>query len=311
MKRVIIILFLCSFANLQAQTIMLERANKLYQVYAFGEAADIYKRLHDRSPNDPFLIQQLAYCYEKMDLYPLAISYYSMLIEAGKARNEDFFSYASLLMKNGQFDDATKWFETYQGMVPNDVRPNAQLQRIRDISKLTLLELVDTVVLAGFNTPYSDMAPMFFRDELVFVSARDTSKGSNYSWNNQPFLDIYRFGFNRQGIMASIKMPGVNSKYHEGPMAFSDDFSKIWITRNNPDFSVSRSKQEAVNNLRIFTFEWNGKRWAKEKEFQYNSNSYSVGHPAFSADGNTLYFASDMPGGIGETDLYRSHKIVS
>ena len=106
-------------------------------------------------------------------------------------------------------------------------------------------------------------------------------------------------------------MPGVNSKYHEGPVTFSDDFKTIWITRNNPNFSVSRSKQEAVNNLRIFTFEWNGKRWAKEKEFQYNSDSYSVGHPAFNANGNTLYFASDMPGGMGETDLFRSFKIVS
>ena len=36
----------------------------------------------------------------------------------------------------------------------------------------------------------------------------------------------------------------------------------------------------------------------------YNSSEYSVGHSAFSTDGKWLYFVSDMPGTIGETDIF-------
>lgn len=45
-----------------------------------------------------------------------------------------------------------------------------------------------------------------------------------------------------------------------------------------------------------------------EEAVLFNSNDYSVAHPAFSADDNILYFASDMKGGYGGTDLYRSVK---
>ncbi|HXC04458.1 MAG TPA: OmpA family protein, partial [Bacteroidia bacterium] len=33
---------------------------------------------------------------------------------------------------------------------------------------------------------------------------------------------------------------------------------------------------------------------------------YSVGQPSLTADGNTMYFTSDMPGGFGGSDLYRT-----
>jgi outer membrane protein OmpA-like peptidoglycan-associated protein len=38
----------------------------------------------------------------------------------------------------------------------------------------------------------------------------------------------------------------------------------------------------------------------------FNSDEYSVAHPTISADGNTMYFSSDMPGGFGGMDLYYS-----
>ena len=39
--------------------------------------------------------------------------------------------------------------------------------------------------------------------------------------------------------------------------------------------------------------------------FPINSTQYSTGHPSLSADGRHLYFTSDMPGGLGGTDIYR------
>lgn len=50
-------------------------------------------------------------------------------------------------------------------------------------------------------------------------------------------------------------------------------------------------------------------KWGKPVPFPYNKpDQYSLGHAALSNDGNTLYFASDMPGGVGGTDIWYSDK---
>jgi len=45
-------------------------------------------------------------------------------------------------------------------------------------------------------------------------------------------------------------------------------------------------------------------KWQKLTPFFLNNDEYSVGHPALSPDGKTLYFVSDMKGGEGGTDIY-------
>ena len=37
----------------------------------------------------------------------------------------------------------------------------------------------------------------------------------------------------------------------------------------------------------------------------FNNVEYSVGHPALSGDEKTLYFTSDMPGSLGDTDIFK------
>jgi outer membrane protein OmpA-like peptidoglycan-associated protein len=45
--------------------------------------------------------------------------------------------------------------------------------------------------------------------------------------------------------------------------------------------------------------------WTNIEEFPFNSDSYSTAHPTFSPDGKTMYFVSDMPGSLGQSDIFR------
>jgi hypothetical protein len=45
--------------------------------------------------------------------------------------------------------------------------------------------------------------------------------------------------------------------------------------------------------------------WTAPTPLPFNSDSFSCGHPGFSADGKTLFFSSDMPGGFGEKDIWK------
>jgi outer membrane protein OmpA-like peptidoglycan-associated protein/tetratricopeptide (TPR) repeat protein len=96
----------------------------------------------------------------------------------------------------------------------------------------------------------------------------------------------------------------LNTKYHEGPATFFRDGSRIVFTRNNYNNGQSGKSAEGVNKLKIYTARQENGSWVDIEEFPFNSDEYSVGHPAISRDGQLLYFASDMPGGYGGTDIY-------
>jgi outer membrane protein OmpA-like peptidoglycan-associated protein/tetratricopeptide (TPR) repeat protein len=283
------------------------RCDELYRMYAYSDAVQGYLKLHDKNPENEYFIQQIAFCYQKMGFYKDALPYYEKQVKGKRVRNEDLYQYALLLLIDQQFEKAKQGFLDYKKLNPSDKRVDAQISRIENFSKLNLLKLVDTLFFEPYNTRFADMSAAFYQSSIAFVSARDSSGGETYSWNNEPFLDIYKIETNVNGTSDIQKFAGVNTKYHEGPMAFTNSDSTIWFTRNNQKFTGSENEQ--TSNLRIYISDFDGKKWGKTKEFQYNSNDYSVGHPAFSPDGNTLYFASNMPGSIGETDLFKVKKI--
>lgn len=96
----------------------------------------------------------------------------------------------------------------------------------------------------------------------------------------------------------------LNSKYHEGPATFTRDGSKVIFTRNNYNNGKYKQSSDGVNKLKIYTADDNAGSWTNVQEVPFNSDEYSVGHPALSKDDKFMVFASDMPGGFGGTDLY-------
>lgn len=101
----------------------------------------------------------------------------------------------------------------------------------------------------------------------------------------------------------------LNTRYHEGPATFYRDGSKIIFTRNNFNSGRARKSAEGVNKLKLYTASQQNGAWENIEELPFNSDEYSVGHPSLGKDltgaqDRFLFFASDMPGGFGGSDLY-------
>ena len=98
----------------------------------------------------------------------------------------------------------------------------------------------------------------------------------------------------------------LNSRYNEGPATFSRDGAWIIFTRNDQNEVRGRKNAEGSSKLKLYTARQQNGAWTNVAPLPFNNDEYSVGHPTLSRDEHLLYFASDMPGGYGGTDLYVS-----
>ncbi len=158
----------------------------------------------------------------------------------------------------------------------------------------------------NINSKHSDYAPVFYEGELVFSSSRNVSSISKSFDNhsNQPFLDLYTTS-KRSDKQRIRKLKGsVNTKFHESSAAFSNDNKTVYFTRNNYSKRKSKTNTEGNVLLKIYRAYYKDGKWKDVEELPFSSNEYSIAHPTLSPDGRFLYFASDMPGSIGQSDLY-------
>ncbi|MBA4410165.1 MAG: hypothetical protein C0397_12160 [Odoribacter sp.] len=302
------IVFSTGFAS--AQSISEKKADELYDDFAYNKAAAAYEKLSQEDKANPKYIQRLAYSYYKMLNFTKALHYYSLLVQQDLKQPQDYYEYAQLLRIAGNIEDSKIWLEKYIVILPGDQRAIKQLENINQLIKLkSNLQNVTFENLDG-NTRFIDMCPVYYEDRIVYSSSKDSFSmvRNNFEWNNQPFLDLYE---SKPGTMKILRndnkfSSSLNSRVHEGPICFSSDFNTIYFTRNNFKNGKVARTPDGINNLKILVAERRGNDWQNIRELPFNSDNYSVGHPALSIDNKTLYFVSDMPGGFGETDIYKS-----
>ena len=158
------------------------------------------------------------------------------------------------------------------------------------------------------------MGVAYYGNQAVFASSRapDVVEFRRHTWNDQPFLDLYSAPVNADGDFGmATPLSALNTKYHESNACFSGDTGTVWFTRNNYSRGKKGRNGDGVVNLKIYSRTRELGAWVNEQPFPFNSDAYSVGHPCLSADGRTLYFTSDQPGGIGGTDIWKTVKSIT
>ncbi len=150
---------------------------------------------------------------------------------------------------------------------------------------------------------FDEFAPVYHDQGLVFTSnRREGFIVARMTDNGEALLNIYQTRQRESGrwIAPELLDKSLRSNYHDGPVSFSSDGSRIYFTRNIP------GKKNEELKLGIFIANYSKEGWIDITPFPYNSNNYNITHPSISQDGKTLYFASDMPGGYGGLDIYMS-----
>ena len=296
----------------QEQLSVRDQARKFYKEYKYFQASQLLQRLVD--VKKPFLadMELLADCYRRMKNYELAENWYSRVVQQPKSKAENFFLYGEILKSNLKYSEAKAAFEQYVSHGGDSTRILAEVQGC-DSSLVWLAQPTkhDLKNEEEINTPLSEFSVFPYQQGVFYAGEPDTALfKSIYGRTGNPYLRIYTA--NRKGT--TLSTPDIdratfnNGKYHIGPVITDKSGSVLYVTRTTTGEKVEIDEEDHIkyltNNLELYVFKKKGEQW-ESSAFPYNDvEKYSVGHASLSEDGKVLYFVSDMPGGLGGTDIW-------
>lgn len=310
MKLIISILSIGCFFSVSAQEVKEKIAEKKYEGYSYIDAIAIYEKVAEKGHISVELFQKLGDSYYFNGMLDKSKVWYDKLFQMENQTfdPEYYFRYSQSLKAVKAYKEADKMMEKFYALT-NDYRGELYVK-----NKLYLVDINNsldkfTITDAGINSEFSDYGGYFKDTKMYFVSNRIPQKNNKKidKWTNQNFLNIYRaeFSDSAKAVYIDEIVDEFNTKYHESSPVFTKDGKTMYFTRNNYNNGKVVMDKDKVIKLKLFKASLENGKWGKITELPFNNNEYNFAHPALSPDEKTLYFASDMPGGYGNSDLYK------
>lgn len=295
-------------SSLLAQNKYTKQADKHYNRLEYLKAIKDYQKVIKRDHGSAYVYKQLATAYYKINDAKNATTYYGQYLdaaEAGSVSPELYYRYAQLLKSQSKDAQSNQYMQKFAELSPNDVRAKAFKANPNYLSELVDSERQYKLEDLDLNTDVQDFGAYEHDGNLYFVSARNRGRKS-YGWNGQSTLDVYVAPLAAGKVGEADLLKGdVNSKYNEGAVVITQDGNTMYFTRNDYTNGKYKKSEGGIGQLKIYRATRVDKGWGDVQEVPFNNSEYSTGHVALSPDEQTLYFVSDMPGGYGESDLYR------
>ncbi|WP_343764812.1 OmpA family protein [Gangjinia marincola] len=307
---ILLIVLLFSAFTVSAQRDKIKKADAKFNEYAFIDAREIYLEVANSGFKSVNLFKKLGDSYYFNGKFREAAKWYGELFKLDNSPEKEYlFKYAISLKSVQKYEESDKIMAKFENLQDTDRR--AELFQ-KERNYLELIEMQSgkfDLKQVDINSRLSDFSPTFFGDKLVFSSNREVASTSKrvHEWNEQGFLDLYYSERSEDNSLSEdvAEFPGdVNSKFHESSAVFTKDGNTIYFTRNNYDGKLQRN-DAGFNFLKIYRIKRKeGGKWQNPVELPFNSQDYNVAHPALNADETKLYFSSDMPGSLGQSDIF-------
>jgi outer membrane protein OmpA-like peptidoglycan-associated protein len=271
-----------------------------------------------KGPLDPARLNYyIAESYRLSNRFGEAVPFYQKALEANTTEPDTRFNYAYALKSQGNYAGALEQLQQYVASAPKTTAKPVLDKARREIETLKAIDiiaqnksLINVRNMGNLNSTGSEFAPVVRGEELVFTASR---KEQVYKNNGLPMLGLYKTKLSKalpdqnsdetgttptpEPFSTSVFQGDVN----EGTPAFSKDGKTMILARGN------NGKRKGGLDVDLYISRLSeGNVWSQPARLPISDSLAWDGSPAFSADGKTLYFASNRAGGVGGIDLYRT-----
>ena len=296
----------------------IKKANDLYGKYAYVDAIKIYERIAEQGYVDQNILENLGNSYYFNADYTTALKWYDKLFENAKKDSQNYkitpeyyYRYAQCLKSVERYDEAKTILDQFIKLTgKEDLRARKleehsdYLQVIKDNSGRLTIKPVD------INTEFSEYGTAFYgKDEVVYTASRKTSTRGTSNWTGEGYYDLFRAKFSNGQLTKEENFSSkLNSLLNESSPVFTRTMDTIYFTRN---YQVPLSKEEKKKKaeekvlLELYRSVRKNNEWTDPVRLPFNVIGYSVAHPAITPDGKWLYFAADINGTRGKSDIFR------
>ena len=309
-------------------------------MYAIGEyydAADLYKQSYSRvsSKREKALKARVAFrqgeCYRILN-NKHAANAYKNAIRYNYADSIVYLRYAQVLQYQGKYKEADNQYLIYLQAHPADYVAQAGHYACNSIDEWKKQSSRYKIAISkDFNDKRSSsFAPQFIGTDdnaLMFTSNRtlsaknkdkkktikrpspvtgaqlfslySASKNAAGEWEDIALAEgLYNEESDQQESDSTGTSGGSKATAELGVCCFSEDGRTMFFTYSKP-VNGQDLGAKIYQSLRA------GGEWGEAQEVKlFADSSITVGHPALCPTGDTLYFVSDAPNGMGGKDLY-------
>lgn len=293
----------------------MEYANRAYTKHLYPTAIKLYKKVLKKRPKYRTPKLRIADSYWQLgDTYNAEYWYAQLVVDEKRPEPRLVFNYAYSLQMNAKYDIAEEWFKTLVELDTNDVRAARFLASVNidTIEKYNFrTEDAYEVKLAPFNTDADEFSPMILNNSAVVYSQGNI--GRQYNWyvpvyepyalkmfqsklTYDPATEGYKVAKKARSYRAVAtfsRVAHLATSYDEQQGMYMQ-YDRKFCGKNHPNLIP----------FKLFTAQRQRSAWGYQLPFDYNADEYTCAHPAYSEDGLTIYFASDMPDGYGGMDIY-------
>ena len=293
----------------------MKKGDKLYAIGEYYGAATQYRKAYSQTPAKERTVKgqramKMAECYRRINFTTKAITAYNNAVRYKQADSLTHFYLGQLHMKNGNYKEAAKQFQTaIDSLLETD--PHWSLAKTglkaAQMAPQWKKDGSDYIVKREglFNSRRAEYSPMLAgddNDQLYFTSTRNQAQGDEYSGiTGAKAADIFLSQKDDKGKWNKPQAidSELNSDFDEGACCFSPDGRTMFLTQCKTDPNYPRYATIVTSNRTDAV-------WSKPTELSISKDTLSsYAHPAVSPDGEWLYFVSDMPGGLGGHDIWR------
>jgi peptidoglycan-associated lipoprotein len=284
----------------------LRKADAVYEAGGYDKAANLYRKvapkIKDREKKAQVFFRA-GEAFRKSGNPAYAGRSYDQAIRNKYAEPIVFLRNAEAALMNDDMKKAREQLDGFRELEPNN-QQGLVLQKSYDMIASNPPEGQYKVEnMRAFNSRFHDFAPAFASSDyetLFFTSSRKEGKGSKtYEVTGQKNTDLFKVSLSKKGWEKPVPVDNINTDDEEGAAVFNYNYTTMYFTR-------CRQEKGEKYGCAIMLSKVQGDSWTDAEDLKIVSDSMIAAHPALSDDGLTMYFSSNIFGGYGGSDLWKS-----